>query len=152
MISSPIRLLPPLLIIEDSNEDFDVLHQFVQRSSLLVPIYRCVNGEQALAFLQHTGSYTEHETAPRPGLIILDLNLPGMDGREFLRNVKLDQHLQTIPIVIFSTSDNPRDVLSCYQAGANSYIVKPINFLELKRKIQLIIDYWYEVTLLPTRL
>lgn len=149
--NSQTRLLPPMLVIEDSNEDFEVLQHFLQRSPLHVPIYRCMNGEHALAFLHHTGSYVERETSPRPGLIVLDLNLPGMDGRDFLRHVKQDAHLQTIPIVIFSTSDNPIDVLKCYQAGANSYMVKPINFSELKRKIQLIVDYWFEVTLLPTR-
>lgn len=116
---------------------------------MAIPIQRCVSGEEALAFLYRTGSYVERESAPRPGLIVLDLNLPGTDGREVLRRIKQDDSLKTIPIVVFTTSDNPKDIEDCYQYGVNSYIVKPINFAQLKRDIQTLVDYWFEVTILP---
>lgn len=139
----------PLLIVEDSNEDFEALQRCLQRSSLNIPVYRCMDGEQALAFLYHLGNYKDDQMAPRPGLIVLDLNLPGTDGRDVLRQVKQDGKLRTIPIVIFTTSNNPKDIEDCYQYGVNSYIVKPINFTQLKRDIQMLIDYWYEVATLP---
>lgn len=140
---------PPLLIVEDSDEDFEALRRYLQRSSLEIPIYRCVNGDQALAFLYHTEPYAQPGSSPRPSLIVIDLNLPGTDGREVLRRLKQDDHLKTIPVVVFTTSNNPKDVEDCYRFGVNSYIVKPINIQQLKRDIQAIIDYWFEVTTLP---
>ena len=140
---------PLLLIVEDSNEDFETLHRFLQQSSPSIKIRRCVNGDQALAFLYRTGSYEEEMPSPRPGLIVLDLNLPGIDGREVLRRIKQDDSLKTIPVVVFTTSNNPKDIGDCYHYGVNSYIVKPIDFVQLKRDIQTLVDYWFEVTTLP---
>jgi CheY-like chemotaxis protein len=143
---------PPMLIVEDSDEDFEALQRFLQRSPVAIPIHRCMNGKQALAFLYRTDSYSDHQLVPRPGLIILDLNLPGTDGREVLRQIKQDDNLKTIPVVVFTTSNNPKDIEDCYKYGVNSYIVKPINFAQLKRDIQMLVDYWFEVTTLPRHL
>ncbi len=154
MIHSPMPLQQNslLLVVEDSNEDFEALQRFLRRSPIIIPVQRCVNGEQALAFLYHTGKYTDPNTAPRPSLIVLDLNLPKTDGREVLRRIKLDDSLKKIPVVVFTTSNNPKDIEVCYQYGANSYIIKPINFTQLKRNIQLLVEYWFEVTVLPENL
>ena len=146
---SPVRATPPLLIVEDSNEDFEAIQRFLQRSSLPIPIQRCVNGEQALAFLYRTGAYLSRQAEPDPSLILLDLNLPGTDGREVLRRIKQDEQLKTIPVVVFTTSNNPKDIAECYRYGVNSYIVKPIDFEKLKRGIQTLVDYWFQVTTLP---
>ena len=145
----PIHQTPVLLIVEDSNEDFEALQRFLRRSSVAIAIQRCINGEQALAFLYRTGNYVDRQSAPRPGLIVLDLNLPGTDGREVLRRIKQDDNLKMIPVVVFTTSNNPKDIEVCYQYGANSYIVKPINFAQLKRDVQMLVEYWFEVTTLP---
>ncbi|MEH2110186.1 response regulator [Nostoc sp.] len=147
--TSPVRQTPLLLVVEDSNEDFEALQRFLRRSSIAIPIQRCINGEQALAFLYRTGNYIDRQTAPRPGLIMLDLNLPGTDGREVLRQIKQDDNLNMIPVVVFTTSNNPKDIEVCYRYGVNSYIVKPINFAQLKRDIQMLVEYWFEVTTLP---
>jgi CheY-like chemotaxis protein len=147
--ASPIRKTPLLLIVEDSNEDFEALQRFLQRSSVTIPIERCVNGEQTLAFLYRTGNYRDPQSAPRPGLIVLDLNLPGTDGREVLHQIKQDKNLKMIPIVVFTTSSNPKDIEDCYKYGVNSYIVKPINFAQLKQDVQILVHYWFEVTTLP---
>jgi CheY-like chemotaxis protein len=146
---SPVQHTPPILVVEDSNEDFEALQRFLRRLPTMIPIQRCVNGDQALAFLYRTGSYVDRENAPRPSLIVLDLNLPGTDGREVLRSIKQDEKLRTIPVVVFTTSNNPKDIEDCYQYGVNSYIVKPINFAQLKRDVQMLVDYWFEVTTLP---
>lgn len=151
-LNPPTPQTPPILIVEDSNEDFEALQRFLQRSPLNISIQRCVNGDQALAFLHRTGNYQDRQKSPRPGIIVLDLNLPGTDGREVLRQVKQDEKLRTIPVVIFTTSNNPKDIEDCYQYGVNGYIVKPINFAQLKRNIQTLVDYWFEVTTLPTHL
>ncbi len=149
--SSPLPSQPAssLLIVEDSNEDFEALRRFLTRSPLKIPIQRCVNGDQALALLYQTGKDEAGQSAVRPGLILLDLNLPGTDGREVLRRIKQDAMLRMIPVVVFTTSNNPKDIEDCYQCGVNSYIVKPINFAQLKHDIQTLVDYWFEVTTLP---
>ncbi len=149
--NSAVQQTPPLLIVEDSDEDFEALQRYLKRSPLFVPLYRCVNGEQALNFLYHTSPYEDRQSAPRPSIIVLDLNLPGTDGREVLRRLKQDEHLKSIPIVVFTTSNNPKDIEDCYQLGVNSYIVKPIDIQQLKQDIQSIVDYWFKVTALPER-
>lgn len=140
---------PPLLIVEDSNEDFEAFQRFLRQSSLTIPVYRCLNGDQAMAYLYHTDRYTDPESAPRPGLILLDLNLPGTDGREVLRRIKQDDNLKSVPVVIFTTSNNPKDIEACYRQGVNSYIIKPMDFKLLKRSIQTLLEYWFDITLLP---
>ena len=142
-----------LLVVEDSNEDFEALERFVKRSPQAIPIKRCINGEQALAFLYGNASSVDGEAlsqnSTRPDLILLDLNLPGIDGRQVLRNIKQDAKLRSIPVVVFTTSNNPKDIEECYQYGVNSYIVKPIDFAQLKQDIFTLINYWFEVTTLP---
>ena len=139
-----------LLVIEDSNEDFEAFQRYARQSPLPILIYRCVDGDDALAFLYRTGRYTDPQSAPRPGLILLDLNLPGTDGREVLRKIKQDETLKLVPVIIFTTSNNPRDIEACYRQGVNSYIVKPMDFTRLKHNIQILIDYWFDTTILPT--
>lgn len=143
---------PLMLIVEDSNEDFEAFMRYVRRSPRPVPIHRCTTGEQALTFLQIRSNRVNDSNSHRPGLIVIDLNLPGTDGRELLRQIKQDDDLKTIPIIVFTTSSNPRDIEDCYHFGVNSYIVKPINIKQLQRDIHAILDYWFQVTTLPASL
>jgi len=147
--SNSMAQTSPLLVVEDSNEDFEALQRFLSRSALTIPILRCVDGEQALSFLHRSGRYTNPADSPRPNLILLDLNLPRTDGREVLRQIKQDDNLKQIPVVVFTTSNNPKDIETCYQFGVNSYIVKPIDFAQLRRSIPSLVEYWFEVTTLP---
>lgn len=149
VLSSSVNKMPSLLIVEDSDEDFETLQRFLRSSQVVIPIYRCNNGDRALEFLLRIGQYANPELSPRPSLIILDLNLPGTDGRQVLYRIKQNANLNSIPVVVFTTSSNPKDVDICYQYGVNSYIVKPIDFAKLKRSIQTIVDYWFEVNILP---
>ncbi|MBC7882017.1 MAG: response regulator [Anaerolineae bacterium] len=150
--TSPVQQASLILIVEDSNEDFEALQRLLQRSPTPIPTHRCVNGDQALAFLEHTGNYMNPQSSPRPSLIVLDLNLPGTDGRDVLCRIKQDEKLKTIPVVVFTTSSNPKDIEDCYRSGVNTYVVKPINFEQLKQNIQMLITYWFEVTTLPNGL
>jgi CheY-like chemotaxis protein len=138
-----------LLLVEDSDEDFETFRRMMQKVSFTNPIYRCVDGDEALDFLYHTGNYIEPDRAPRPAIILLDLNLPGTDGREVLAQIKQDDALKTIPVVIFTTSSNPKDIEACYRYGVSGYILKPINISLLMRTIQIFIDYWFEAVMLP---
>jgi CheY-like chemotaxis protein len=146
MVGSPSE---PLLVIEDSDEDFEAFGRLMQRSSIANPVYRCTDGDDALDFLHQTGEYIAPANAPRPSIILLDLNLPGTDGREVLEQVKQDDDLKIIPVVVLTTSSNPRDIEVCYRHGVNGYILKPIDVNKLMRTIQVVIDYWFEAVLLP---
>lgn len=147
--SMTVDLINSLLVIEDSDEDFFAFERMVRRSSFTNPIYRCSNGDEALNFLYHIGEYADATIAPRPAMILLDLNLPGLDGRQVLLQIKQEETLKTIPVVIFTTSSNPKDIEVCYQSGVNGYIIKPIDASKLKRTIQLVIEYWFDVNTLP---
>ncbi len=143
------KLKGPLLVVEDSNEDFKMLQRLMRRMEVQNPIYRCINGDDTLNFLYREGNYNNPSLAPRPSAILLDLNLPGMDGRDILEHLKQDIIFQKIPIVVFTTSSNPRDIELCYQKGANGYLVKPMDVRELQKTIEAFIDYWLEVNTPP---
>lgn len=145
----PVDLIDSLLTIEDSDEDFVAFERVVRQLSINKPIFRCTDGEDALEFLYHTGKYNATCNAPRPAIILLDLNLPGMDGRDVLWHIKQDPDLQNIPVVVFTTSSNPTDIEVCYQRGVNGYIVKPIDTNKLIWTIKLFMSYWFDVTTLP---
>jgi CheY-like chemotaxis protein len=103
-----------------------------------------------MEFLEHRGSYDGGEkVAPRPGLILLDLNLPRLDGREVLRRIKNDPQLSTIPVVVLTTSNDEEDVLSCYDAGANTYVTKPIAFDGFLKTVRTIDRYWFSTAEIP---
>lgn len=140
----------PLLLIEDSDEDFEAFGRMLRKFSVINPVYRCADGDEALDFLYQTGVYANPDTAPRPAMILLDLNLPGTDGREVLEQIKQDKALQSIPVVVLTTSSNPRDVETCYQYGVSSYIIKPIDIKQLQRTVQSLIEYWLETVVLPS--
>ncbi|MEM8809284.1 MAG: response regulator [Cyanobacteria bacterium P01_G01_bin.38] len=143
---------PTLLVVEDSDEDFEAFGRVLHKSSdIEVPLCRCVDGDEALDFLFQTGEYAERKPEP-PGLIMLDLNLPGTDGREVLTQIKQDERLKMIPVVVFTTSSNPKDIEACYQAGANSYMLKPMNTGQLQTSVRLFIDYWFKAMVLPSGL
>jgi len=138
-----------LLVVEDSDVDFETLMRALHRSSDLPDIHRVEDGDEALDFLLHQGDYTDVASYPRPGLILLDLNLPGTDGREVIAQVKQNASLKLIPLVVFTTSSSPKDVEFCYQHGANSYVLKPIQTQSFSQSVRDIIAYWLGRVVLP---
>ncbi|MBD2409944.1 MAG: response regulator [Desmonostoc geniculatum HA4340-LM1] len=151
------KLHEPLLVVEDSNEDFRMLQRLMRRMSVQNPIHRCTNGDEVLEFLyqQKRDIYDQgkdscnFQVALRPSVILLDLNLPGIDGRDILTRLKQDKSFKEIPVVVFTTSSNPKDIELCYQKGANGYLVKPMDAQELKKTIQAFVDYWLEANTPP---
>jgi CheY-like chemotaxis protein len=113
------------------------------------PIFHCVEGDEALDFLYRRGVHGRPTPVPRPGLILLDLHLPGSDGYEVLATIKHDDQLRQIPVVMLTTSEDARDIARCYAAGANSYMKKPVGVEALLRAMQRLKDYWFEVVILP---
>jgi len=145
----PESLSQPILLVEDSPEDFETTERAFRRSGLKNPIYRCADGEEALDFLYRRGRYSDPDQAPRPGVILLDLNLPGTDGREVLSEIKNDPNLKQIPVIVLTTSKDERDIEVCYRCGANSYIQKPVDLDGFMKAIERLNDYWFEVVILP---
>lgn len=139
----------PILLVEDSPEDFEATRRALKKSGLKNPIYRCADGDEALDFLHRRGTFEDPGAAPRPGIILLDLNLPGTDGREVLTHIKQDERLKQIPVIVLTTSTDDRDVDACYRAGANSYIQKPVDMDGFIKAIERLNDFWFEVVILP---
>ncbi|NEQ73071.1 MAG: response regulator [Okeania sp. SIO2C9] len=137
-----------LLIVEDSEEDYTTLLRILNKQGFEYPIYHCVDGDDALDFVFQTGEYSP-EIAPRPTLILIDLNLPGTDGREVIEIIKNHQQLKIIPIVVFSTSSNTKDIQICYEQGVNSYMEKPVNLKTFSKNIEDFLSYWFETAILP---
>jgi CheY-like chemotaxis protein len=136
-----------LLVVEDSDEDFEALRRTIGQTSIACQLHRCSDGDEALDFLF---AGIQSSTPSRlPSLILLDLNLPGTDGRDVLARLKQDEKLKSIPVIVLSTSNNPKDVRTCYTLGANAYLIKPINVVKFKRTIQLFVEYWFDVVMLP---
>lgn len=139
----------PILVVEDNDEDFDMLQMTFHAVAIPNPLYRCAEGEEALEFLGQTGRYANTQAAPRPGLILLDLNLAGLDGRQVLEHVKRDPHLKSIPVLVFSTSGNPKDVQSAYAHGASGYLLKPVDLPRFERMIRLFKEFWLDHIVMP---
>jgi CheY-like chemotaxis protein len=146
MIQTPQR---SILLVEDSPEDCAATIRAFEKSGLKNPIFNCSDGDEALDYLHRRGKYAHPIKAPRPGLILLDLNLPGTDGREVLQQIKNDESLLEIPVIVLTTSADQRDIDASYKAGANSYIQKPVNREGFFKAIQSLKDYWFEVVILP---
>lgn len=138
-----------ILLVEDSPEDFEATERAFRRAGLKNPIHRCADGDEALDYLYRRGRYADPAASPTPGIILLDLNLPGTDGREVLETVKGDESLKRIPVIVLTTSSDERDVEACYRSGANSYIQKPVDLDGFMRAIERLKGYWFEVVILP---
>lgn len=137
-----LRESQPILIVEDSEDDFDATKRAFSKANLHNPIVHAASGEEALSYLGDTN-------ALKPGIILLDLNMPGLDGRKTLEIIKKNPDLKKIPIVILTTSDDERDVSACYTLGANTYIQKPVDFDGLIASLKHLKEYWFEIALLP---
>ena len=138
----------PILVVEDSAEDFTALGRAFRKNSVLHPVLRCEDGDQALDYLQGHGTLPQWPST-LPAIILLDLNMPGTDGRTVLGTLKHDPLLNQIPIIIFTTSSNAKDIEECYRLGANSYMTKPVDYPALEEKVRLIVRYWLDSNELP---
>ena len=138
-----------ILIVEDSPLDYESVLRSFRKLGVKTPIYHCETGEQALDFLYRRKNYSDEKDSPRPSVILLDLNLPATSGRDVLKQIKSDQTLKSIPVVVLTTSDSDKDIRECYEYGANSYMVKPSNWGDFFKMMENFKHYCLESATLP---
>lgn len=141
----------PILLIDDNDEDVEITQRAFRKSGMANPVFRCRDGDEALDFLFQRGEFSEPAKAPRPGIILLDLNMPGTDGREVLEKVKKNPELKKIPIIVLTTSNDERDIEDCYEMGANSYVQKPVTLQGYMEAIQRMKDFWFDIVIIPSQ-
>jgi len=137
-----------ILLVEDSPSDTDLTVEALAAAKISNRLSVVEDGVQAMEFLRRQGGYAQ---APRPDLILLDLNLPRKDGREVLADIRADKQLTTIPVVILTTSQAEKDVLHAYALHANCYITKPVDFQQFMEVVRAIEDFWLTVVKLPPK-
>ena len=137
-----------ILMADDDDDDYLLTKKALAESRLLNEMRRVRDGEELMDYLHRRGDFNE-ENAPRPGVILLDLNMPRMDGREALREIKTDEKFRNIPIVVFTTSKAEEDIFKTYQLGVNSFITKPVTFDNLTKVMRALGNYWFEIVELP---
>lgn len=135
-----------ILLLEDEPSDAYLVKIALKESKVLAHLHHVVDGREGLDFLNRAEKYVD---APRPDLIFLDLNMPRMNGSEFLVAIKADERFKGIPVVVLTTSDVETDVVSSYQLGATSYITKPMDMPQFIGAIQQIGEYWFSLVRLP---
>jgi len=138
-----------ILLVEDDPDDQDLTKRALKGSKLRNTLCIVDNGEHALDYLFRRGEFADPKTSPRPDLILLDLNLPKLDGRAVLKRIKESPELRRIPVVILSTSSQEEDILRSYDLGVNSYITKPVRMEGFIKVIRDLERYWFELVVLP---
>lgn len=146
MITKSLPKFIEILLVEDSPADILLTREAFKNNKIANKIYVAEDGIQALDFLYKRGQYV---SAPRPDLILLDLNLPRKNGREVLAEIKADPDLRTIPIVVLTTSNDEEDILKAYNLNANCYVIKPVGFENFMKAMQSIRNFWFSVVTLP---
>ena len=141
-----------ILLADDDEEDRMLACDAMAESRLSNEIFCVTDGEDLMDYLLREGKYAPPARAPRPGLILLDLNMPKKDGREALREIKANPALRQIPIVVLTTSKSDEDILRSYDSGANSFISKPVTFEGLVDLMKVLGRYWFEIVGLPPQL
>lgn len=135
-----------ILLIEDSPGDIRLTQEALKESKISNNLYVVTDGVEAMAFLRKKGKFSEK---PRPDLILLDLNLPKKDGREVLAEIKQDEHLKRIPVVILTVSEAEEDILKAYNLHANCYITKPVDLEQFLKVVKTIENFWFTIVTLP---
>lgn len=135
-----------ILLVEDNEGDARLAKEALKESKIKNEIHVVADGVEAMAFLRKEGAYAG---SPRPDLVLLDLNLPKKDGRQVLAEIKSDEHLKRIPVVILTTSKDEEDVLRTYNLHANCYITKPIDLDQFVKVVRSVEDFWFTIVRLP---
>lgn len=138
-----------VLLVEDNPDHAELTLKALKEGNILNEIVWVKDGEEALDFLYHRGRYADATKASRPGLILLDLRLPKVDGHEVLRQIKSDENLRSIPVVMLTTSEREDEICRSYEAGANSFVSKPVRFADFVERVTSLKLYWVLTNLLP---
>jgi len=138
-----------ILLAEDDPDDRLLTRRALEKSGLANTVDTVEDGEELMKYLRHEGEYADAEAAPRPGMILLDLNMPRMDGREALKKIKSDSELRRIPVIVLTTSEAEQDILQSYDLGVNAFVTKPVTFDDLANALQALGEFWFEIVKLP---
>lgn len=136
-----------ILLVEDNDDDAELMRLGFAKAKLAVNMHRVRNGEECMAFLRREG---DHADALVPDLILLDLNMPRMDGREVLTEISGDDALRHLPVVVMTTSSADQDIIDSYKLRCSSYVVKPVDFTQFAEAVRSIANYWFSLVVLPT--
>jgi CheY-like chemotaxis protein len=147
MISELVKTRPAeILLAEDNDNDVELTRQGFKKCKLLLNLHHVKDGVECMAFLRKQGKYS---TAPTPDLLLLDMNMPRMDGREVMAEMVADETLNAIPVVVLTTSAHDEEILKMYKLRCSSYIIKPIDFDQFLYVVRSIAEYWFTVVVLP---
>jgi CheY-like chemotaxis protein len=138
-----------ILVIEDDEDDFIIFKRAFKKSACTNPIRRFESGDEALVYFEKIKNRSTSEDCKVPGIILLDLNMPGTDGRTLLKILKADEFLKKIPVIVMTTSEDPNDINQCFAEGANAFTVKPNSFAGFIEAIKSLNKYWFDMTVLP---
>jgi two-component system response regulator len=138
-----------ILLVEDNADHAALTMRSLRDGNMLNEIFWVKDGQEAVDFLSRAGRYAAPARVPRPGLILLDIRLPKLDGHEVLRHIKSDPALRTIPVIMLTTSERDDEINACYEAGVNSYVSKPVKFTDFVETIKSLKLYWVMVNHLP---
>ena len=140
---------PVLLLVEDNPADQNLTKRSIKKHMLNCDLRIVADGESAMDYLRHHGVYVSLDDSPKPDIIVLDLNMPKMDGRQVIQEMKSNPELANIPIIVFTTSSYKKDISESYKLGCNSFITKPANAHEFMNVIKEICSYWFNLVTLP---
>jgi CheY-like chemotaxis protein len=141
--------MPVILMADDDADDRLLANDALLDCAFEGQVHFVEDGEELVSYLRQRGKFAASEAHPRPGLILLDLNMPRKNGREVLREIKADPDLRQIPVVVFTTSKSDTDIAAVYELGANSFVVKPTGYDELVGIMRSLKQYWFSVVQLP---
>jgi len=141
-----------ILLAEDDRGDQELTRRALEEGKIRNDLRIVEDGEEALAYLHRRGKYKDPATSPRPDLLLLDLNLPRVDGREVLERVRADSKLRRMAVVVLTTSRQEEDILRSYELGCNSFITKPVGMDQFIRVIQALEEYWFQIVVLPPKM
>ncbi len=145
MAADGAKRIREILLVEDNVGEVRLMEEILKENSIHHNLHSVRNGQEALAFLRREEGYTN---APRPDLILLDLNLPKMEGRRLLKTLKEDPLLRRIPVMVLTASENPEDILHSYDLHANGYLIKPTDLEQFSQAMRAVIHFWFEVAAL----
>lgn len=140
---------PSILLVEDNHDHAELTLKALKHGEVANKIVWVKDGEEALEYLQRRGRWADENASPRPGLVLLDVNLPKVGGHEVLRRIKGDDGLRSIPVVMLTTSDRTEEVAASYRAGVNSFVTKPVKFSDFVERIKNVKLYWVFTNRLP---
>ncbi len=131
-----------ILLVEDNPDDIDITKRALKEAKVINKLWIARDGQEALDFLKHEGDYKDLSSSPKPGLILLDINLPKLNGIDVLRAIKKDSNLKRIPVVMLTVSKRDEDIIKSYDNGCNSFIQKPVNFENFVEVVKEVSLYW----------